>query len=106
MKEKKNFVEKAEGIRKQVSEYKIHSMYDYMSEHDRLFNPNPELHDFVVSFQHLVYAFDNHLPLNTEISKLSSLKFCSDNVSAIEKEKDEVLKYIDFFISYLKEYSV
>ena len=57
-------------------------------------------------FRHLVYAFDQNLPLNMELSEPNALNLTSPYVSpdGNKADKERILGYMRFFVNYIESY--
>jgi len=104
--ETKDFKIKAEIIQQNLS--KLANKKDIMSENgwEIIYSPNNEINDQIREFVHLVYKFDNYLPLYKELCDYKELDYqLGDDLE--KRRRERVLWYLDkvnFFIHYIEEY--
>lgn len=105
MKEKSFYKEKAEAIKRDVLE--IQKKGEVFNV-ENPFDSYPGIYDAIREFVHLVFSFNPNLPLNKELESLSKLRFTSDiiegKIDFVQKDFDQVISKINFFIHYLNTY--
>ncbi|RNC66454.1 hypothetical protein [Proteiniphilum sp. X52] len=104
MKSKDFYIKEAERKKEQVISIRSKEP-DFTSE--EILNPYSEIRNVVIEFAHLVYSYDKSLPLNSYIHELKDIKFSSPFGSYSEyndREFDNIIYHIDFFIKYLNDY--
>ena len=110
MKDNKWYIEQTEKLKSRLNDAFKTDVYAVYNGNVRdvsraLYSPLPEARDIIMRFMHLVYSYDNNLPLNADLEQLRNIELSpmdnETNVSACEKTR----YFMDFFIEYLTDFA-